>query len=254
MRAQPSLVCLLAVGLSLAPALAPAATAQTLRGSRASVERIYRQARDHGLTFFRTSGGVREANDRGDLVRLVPNENFRLHQVSHPYVLPTTRTFVKRLAGQYRAACGEKMVVTSGTRPKSIRLANSVDKSVHPTGMAVDLRRPTRGSCQRWLRNTLVELNRTRAIEAVEERYPPHFHVAVFPRPYLAYVGGRVDLTPAQAFTDGGSGASTYRVRKGDSLWTIARRHGVSVARLRRANEMSGSRIKPGQVLAIPDE
>ncbi len=43
-----------------------------------------------------------------------------------------------------------------------------------------------------------------------------------------------------------------YRVRSGDSLWTIARRHRVSVERLQAANDLRGSRVKPGQTLTIP--
>ncbi|GAB6177038.1 LysM peptidoglycan-binding domain-containing protein [Desulfobaculum senezii] len=47
--------------------------------------------------------------------------------------------------------------------------------------------------------------------------------------------------------------ASSYRVRRGDSLWTIARRHGVSVSELARANKITTrSKIMPGQRLAIP--
>jgi hypothetical protein len=52
--------------------------------------------------------------------------------------------------------------------------------SVHPTGMAVDLRRPS-GRCLTWLRRTLLAAERRGAIEATEERHPPHFHVAVLP-------------------------------------------------------------------------
>ena len=43
-----------------------------------------------------------------------------------------------------------------------------------------------------------------------------------------------------------------YRVRGGDSLWEIAKRHGTSVARLKQVNGMSSSHLKPGQVLEIP--
>ncbi|MDB4949088.1 MAG: LysM domain, partial [Gemmatimonadetes bacterium] len=47
--------------------------------------------------------------------------------------------------------------------------------------------------------------------------------------------------------------AETYRVRQGDTLWTIARRAGVSVAKLREANDLgSRSRLQPGQRLVIP--
>lgn len=46
--------------------------------------------------------------------------------------------------------------------------------------------------------------------------------------------------------------AQYIRVRKGDSLWTIAKRYGVSVAYLRRLNGLYGtSRIYPGQLLRI---
>ena len=46
--------------------------------------------------------------------------------------------------------------------------------------------------------------------------------------------------------------ANRYRIRRGDSLSTIARKHGTSVTALRRANGMSGSRIRAGQTLKIP--
>jgi membrane-bound lytic murein transglycosylase D len=44
-----------------------------------------------------------------------------------------------------------------------------------------------------------------------------------------------------------------HRVRKGDSLWKIAKRYGVSVKKLRRANRLRGRvRLKIGQVLKVP--
>lgn len=56
--------------------------------------------------------------------------------------------------------------------------------------------------------------------------------------------------------SEGGSGAgesasSTYTVRRGDSLWTIARSFGVSVDDLRQWNQLSGSTIRPGQKLEL---
>lgn len=46
--------------------------------------------------------------------------------------------------------------------------------------------------------------------------------------------------------------ATTYRVRKGDTLYDIARQFGVSVTEIRRLNGLSTSRIYPGDVLKIP--
>ena len=45
--------------------------------------------------------------------------------------------------------------------------------------------------------------------------------------------------------------AVSYRVRKGDSLYTIARRFRVSVANLKRWNELRGSYLQPGQKLVL---
>jgi nucleoid-associated protein YgaU len=242
----------------LAALVAGDARAQTLRGSRTSVERMYGQAKRQDLTFYRTGRGVRSAAAEGELVRLRGNENYRLADASYPYALPTTRTFVQRLAAQYRDACGEKLVVTSATRPASVRLRNSVAESVHPSGMAVDIRRPTRGGCLRWLRRTLLDIEGEGAIEATEEHHPPHFHVAVFPAQYTRYVGGRPgsgsskSASSARRASRPSSGRTTYQVRQGDSLWTIARRHGVSVSSIKEANGMRSSSLSIGQRIVIP--
>lgn len=45
--------------------------------------------------------------------------------------------------------------------------------------------------------------------------------------------------------------ATNYRVRPGDSLWTIARRHHVDVADLRRWNRLSRDKLALGQTLVI---
>ena len=47
-------------------------------------------------------------------------------------------------------------------------------------------------------------------------------------------------------------GPSRYTVRPGDSLSKIAQRSGSSVAALQRANRLSGSLIRVGQVLSVP--
>src|SRR5687767_7502456 len=168
-------------------AIPSAAAAQSLRGSRSTVERVYERASDNGLYFYRTSGGVKSAAEKGRFVRLEGNANYRLHNVSYPYATATTRTFVERLGAQYRATCGEKLVVTSAVRPLASQPRNSSDRSVHPTGIAVDLRKPT-GSCLTWLRRTLLSLEDRGLIDGTEEKRPPHFHIVVFPAAYQAYL------------------------------------------------------------------
>lgn len=42
-----------------------------------------------------------------------------------------------------------------------------------------------------------------------------------------------------------------YRVQKGETLWSIARRHGVSVEDLMRWNDLRGSLLQPGTILRL---
>jgi hypothetical protein len=159
------------------------AGAQSLRGSTASVELMHRRAVRGGLDFYETTSEVRRAVVRGELVRLNGSAHYVISNIRMPYVRRETRTFVNDLAIDYHRVCGKPMVVTSATRPMSRRLANGSSLSVHPTGIAVDLRKPT-GRCLTWLRRTLLAAERRGAIEATEERRPPHFHVAVLPGRY----------------------------------------------------------------------
>jgi LysM repeat protein len=228
--------------------------------------------------------------------------------VSHPVARPAVRVFVERLAAQYRAACGEKLVVTSLTRPVLEQPRNASDLSVHPAGMAVDLRVSRDRGCVRWLEKTLLSLEKQGVLDVTRERRPPHYHVALFPDPYTRYVAtltGRPAATlaaatrpapakaaPAQAAPvqveaeaaeedaddvadleeqlDEALGKSserrlvtanvapaepemqTYRVNRGDSLWSIARRHNTTVDTLKSLNSLDGTRIVAGQVITVP--
>jgi peptidoglycan endopeptidase LytE len=57
------------------------------------------------------------------------------------------------------------------------------------------------------------------------------------------------------AFFASGSEASVeYKVKKGDSLYTIAKKHHVSVTELKNANAASANGIKPGDRVIIPSQ
>lgn len=227
--------------------------AQSLRGSQASMERQNGQAVRHDFTFLSNSAHVSRFVDLGLLVPLGGNANYELNRVSFPYARPEVRTFVQRLSRQYRRACGEKLVVTSLTRPTTRQPRNSSDLSVHPTGMAVDLRRSNSRACRSWLEDVLLSLERGGVLEATRERRPPHYHVALFPQQYSQYVAGRmVDERRAAEVVASRDETVRYEVRRGDSLWTIAEAHGTTVTQLRSANRLSGSRIYAGQVLDVP--
>lgn len=62
---------------------------------------------------------------------------------------------------------------------------------------------------------------------------------------------GTATARKSSSGTTSGERVLTYRVREGDSLWSIAREHGVAIADLRAWNNLSGSRIVPGQELRI---
>jgi LysM repeat protein len=223
------------------------ATGQSLRGSKSSVARQYRMAQVHDFTFLRSARQISDFVRAGYLVTVRGDENYTLANVSYPYARPEVKLFLERLSAQYRAACSERLVVTSLTRPRNDQPNNASSRSVHPTGMAVDIRRSRQRACRSWIEKTLASLERNAVLEATRERYPPHYHVAVFPEPYSRYVAMMPDKsvpTPAEVIH--------YRVRRGDSLWSIARDYGTDVDSLKAVNNLAGSRIYAGQTLRIP--
>jgi hypothetical protein len=226
----------------------PVVHAQSLRGSTASLDRQNRIARQHDYTYLDTAARVRYFADKGWLIRIRPTADFAMHAVSFPYARPEVELFIQRLAAQYRQACGEQLVVTSLTRPTTRQPRNASDRSVHPTGMALDLRYSRDRNCRRWLEGVLVELERAGLLEATLERRPVHYHVALFPQQYGTYVE---TLAMRQASAEPESRA--YTVRSGDSLWSIARSLGTTVGEIRTVNAIDGSRIFPGQVLSVPE-
>lgn len=327
-----------AVALALVLAGAVSAgdlAAQTLRGSRVAMKRQNQVARQQDYTFLQTSAQVRRFVQNGWLVRVPGNGDYALAGVSHPYARPAVRTFLERLGAQHHAACGERLVVTSLTRPVRNQPRNASDLSVHPAGMAVDLRISRKASCRRWLEKTLLSLESRRVIDATRERRPAHYHVAVFPDAYESYVRrlsperppvklassttrkpatraaalppepDPVEIADPVTLADAGPAADpgaaqedvggydeagdagvpegaadaaespetgdapdspqaadadrrevvgAYRVNRGDTLWTIARRHGTTVDQLQALNQLRSTRIAAGQVISVPIE
>ncbi|MCE2422260.1 MAG: LysM peptidoglycan-binding domain-containing protein [Gemmatimonadetes bacterium] len=231
-----------AIGLILAGLVGGSAEAQvSLNGSARSLSLQNQVARQHDFTYLTTASRVNRFVALGYLVRVPEGSNYVLHNISFPVARPEVKLFIERLSRQYRAACGELLYVTSLTRPKSHQPRNASSKSVHPTGMALDLRRPNNSRCRTWLESVLMQLEGSGVLEATRERRPPHYHVALFPSQYASYVA-RLEARAENR---------TYRVAVGDTLWDIARKYGVSVSSLRQRNNLSGSTIRPGQLLQI---
>lgn len=67
------------------------------------------------------------------------------------------------------------------------------------------------------------------------------------------WVAGLLGMVVVLTATDA-SADRVHEVEKGHSLWSIARRYGVTVAAIRERNNLGeGSEIRPGQKLEIPD-
>jgi LysM repeat protein len=246
-------------------------SAQTLRGSPASVDLMYASAHEKDLAFLHSRGDIYDAAAEGDLALLTINDDVMLERVTFPFVLPATRAFVDSIATKYRAACGERLAVTSGARPTAEQPRNASPKSVHPTGMAVDFRKPASGPCLTWLRASLLDLENRGVIEATEERHPAHFHVAVLKQQPTTRRIARaappvstktVAAAPPPKVTTESNGevtaadnkatGTTYTVRAGDNLWNIARKHGTTPDRIQDLNGLKGSRLRVKQVLKLP--
>ena len=155
----------------------------SLRGSHEAVDRAYDEAVREGLPFVHSEDELERRARGGEYIALARSTaTYQLKGVGSPYVRPATHAFVTSFAADYARTCGEPLTVTSAMRPTTIRLRNSVEKSVHPTGMAVDLR-ASRTGCRAWMRTTLLDLERQGVIDATEEHHPVHFHVVVLRAP-----------------------------------------------------------------------
>jgi hypothetical protein len=191
---------ILALAALLACAVPAAASVPvTLRGSPESMVRQNRVAHEHGLEFFRTPTAIDAAVAEGRLVKVVGNDDYKV--LRGGVAQAEVRLFLERFGADYHQACGAPLVVTSLTRALSRQPANAHRLSVHPAGMAVDLRVPAAASCERWMNDELLRLERQGVLDATREHRPPHFHVAIFPGPYLAAVWEEVGTDPLLAAT-----------------------------------------------------
>ena len=159
-----------------------------LSGSPASMVHQHAIAVEEDYTFLRTAKDVRKLEGAGALVPVTGGEHYALSKVSFPTTRPEVLSFIEHFSARYHAATGTKLVVTSLTRPTALQPRNAHKLSVHPAGMAVDLRVPADATDRAWLERELLALEKDGLIDVTRERHPAHYHVAVFPREYSRYV------------------------------------------------------------------
>lgn len=251
---------------------------EALRGSRASVEKMYDFARRYRFPFYLTPATLDDAIAKDKPVPLTGDESYELAGgVGFSYATLEARDFIMQFGPQYLAACGTPLTVTSAARPLSRQPRNANPHSVHPTGIAVDIRRPYPGPCLTWVRSALSELERRGFVEATEEHHPVHIHLAILESPGTRFrlpdltngvvvarqapdstkvtsvANGQVSLPSADASARDAKGR-VYLVRRGDTRWGVAQMAGVSVRALARINQRSPrSVLQPGTTLTLPD-
>lgn len=179
-----SMAVALTVSLTLAPALA---RADGLGGSLASMANQHEVAVKEDYSFLRTSGDIQDLASTGALLPVLETENLSLSKVSYAFARPEVHAFLERFAASYRAATGSKLVVTSLTRPSNGQPRNAHKLSVHPAGMAVDLRIPADTAGRAFIERALLEMERAGALDVTRERSPAHYHIAVFADAYANY-------------------------------------------------------------------
>ena len=183
---------LLSVLVALAAPVVPAFAGADLGGSRTSIRHQHEVAKDADLTFLRTPAQLHEFVAKERLELVTSSSYFSIAKVSFPYTRPIVKQFIERLAAQYHAATGEKLVITSLTRPTSRQPRNASPYSVHPAGIAVDFRVPAASADRFWLEATLLMLESEGVLDVTRERRPPHYHVAIFPEQYATYLAARL--------------------------------------------------------------
>jgi hypothetical protein len=153
---------------------------------------------DEDYSFLRTPAEVRRLAGVGALVAVAPDSDLALSGVSYAFARPEVRSFVEHLAASYHAATGQPLIVTSLTRPQELQPKNAHVLSVHPAGMAVDLRVPSDAVGRAFLERTLLAMEHDGVLDVTREHTPPHYHVAVFAEQYLPYAA-RLDSATAAA-------------------------------------------------------
>jgi hypothetical protein len=175
----------------------------SLRGSREAMVQQNNVAKQHGLKFHRTPAEITASVRSGDLVELAGNDDYEVADfVQWPYLVPEARLFVERLSSQYRETCGQRLVVTSAVRPSAQQPRNSHALSVHPAGMAIDLRVSDRPACRQFLETAILNLERRGVLNGIREVNPPHYHIALFPSQYMEYAKDRIAAEEAALAED----------------------------------------------------
>jgi LysM repeat protein len=157
---------------------------------------------------------------------------------------------LKRLNGlnSSRLKLGQKLALDRAAAPPTPQAArNSLKKPVasaqHVTGTSTDYvvkRGDSLYTIARRHNLTVDELKRVNGLTSTRLKLGQHLALS-----------GTAPSAPVVAKPSQRAAADTHVVKKGETLASIARRHGMAVDDLKRINELASSRLKIGQRLAL---
>jgi hypothetical protein len=167
-------------------------------GTPAKMVRQHEIAVEESYSFLRTAADVKRLVASGALVPVSSNTDLSLSRVSFPFARPEVHSFVEHFAARYHEATGDRLVVTSLTRPEAAQPKNAHVLSVHPAGMAVDLRVPSGRANLAWFDSALADMQRQGVIEVTREHTPPHYHIAVYAERWAPFAARQDSITAAE--------------------------------------------------------
>ena len=222
------------IGLFMTLIAAPlaGARADSLAGSPSSMVHQHDIAMKEEYRFLRTPKDVQALTSAGALVEVTDNENLTLSKVSYPFARPEVRGFIERFADIYRDSTGTRLVVTSLTRPASTQPANAHKLSVHPAGMAVDLRVPADSASRAFLERSLLAMERAGVLDVTREHTPSHYHIAVFAEAFAPWAARRDSVVAVEQARIAAADKAAAAARAAVAPASPPRERGRSVPRL----------------------
>ena len=166
-----------------------------------------------------------------------------LSTIARRYGVPVsviTRHPQNRIRNPHRIRAGQTIIVPGGYSAKDYRKAYPYDEPLDLASNRVHVvkRGETLSEIAEMYSLSLSKLRRLNGLYG--KKY-------IYPKQRIKLYGNPVKSNLSKP-------GGTYIVRRGDSLWRIARKHGISLKALQRANGIRGrSLIKPGQRLIIPE-
>ncbi|MCL7035302.1 hypothetical protein MKW94_029758 [Papaver nudicaule] len=116
------------------------------------------------------------------------------------------------------------------------------------SGIAISILKALNPYKQNNSSNTFQESPQIETSPAIPQPKFTHFEEPVTKKPQIV----RNDSSPPPPPPPSSFSGKMVEIEKGDTLWALSRKHGVSVDALKEANGLEGDKIYAGKKLVIP--